>query len=104
MKETAIHYGADPARVEAPLKEVLEFETKLAEASLAKEKRRNRTALYNPIVLKDFPVLDGHPPSWVEYVDKILFEQYGIQEDEVIIVLDTEYMKVNVEIFILCQK
>ena len=94
MKETAVLYGADPDTVEQDMRDVLDFETKLAEASAAKETRRNTTALYNPVVLKNFPELEGHPPSWVEYVDKLLFEQYGITDEETVIILDPEYIKV----------
>ena len=102
MKETAVLYGADPLTVEEVMRPVLDFETKLAEASAAKETRRNYTALYNPVVLKDFPVLEGHPPSWAEYIDKISFEMHGITEDEVVIILDPQYMKVIIFHYFCC--
>ncbi len=38
----------------------------------AKQDRRNATQLYNPVTLKDFAVLEGHPNSWVEYVDTLI--------------------------------
>ena len=38
----------------------------------AKEDRRNASKLYNPIILEKMEVLSGHPPSWVEYVDKLI--------------------------------
>ena len=38
----------------------------------AKEDRRNASELYNPIVLEKIEVLSGHPPSWVNYVNKLV--------------------------------
>ena len=38
----------------------------------AKEDRRNATELYNPFILDQFEVLDGHPPSWVAYVSELV--------------------------------
>ena len=94
MKETAVLFGADPSTVDETMRDVIDFEIKLAKISTAKEKRRNHTMLYNPVMLKDFPILEGSPPSWVEYVDRILFEQHCITEEEIVIIKDPDYFKV----------
>ena len=63
--------GADPARAASELLDSLNFEIKLANASLPREMRRNATALYHPMTLnelaQEIPIVD-----WTEYVNKIL--------------------------------
>ena len=44
------------------------------------------------VVLKEFEVLDGHPTSWVDYVNKIIGGS-RIPDDEVVIVKNPEYLK-----------
>ena len=44
------------------------------------------------VVLKEFEVLDGHPTSWVDYVNKIIGVN-RIPDDEVVIVKNPEYFK-----------
>ena len=58
----------------------------------AKEDRRNDTALYNPFVLEELEVLDGHPPSWVDYVNKMVGGS-RIPNNEVVIVKNPKYFK-----------
>ena len=63
--------GADPARAASELLDSLNFEIKLANASLPREMRRNATALYHPMTLaelaQEIPIVE-----WTEYVNKIL--------------------------------
>merc|ERR1712117_29974 len=79
-------------RTEKELKEALLFEIELANISDAQEDRRNDTALYNPIVLETLAVLDGHPPSWVDYVNKMVRGD-RIPNNEVVIIKNPKYIK-----------
>jgi membrane metallo-endopeptidase-like protein 1 len=74
MKETAKLFGADlqNERTDKELKDSLLFEMDLANASDADEDRRNATELYNQVVLGEYEVLEGHPTSWVEYINRII--------------------------------
>ena len=67
----AVLLGADRSQAQQELKESLLFEISLAEASQAREERRNATRLYNPMTLKE---LESSIPivPWTEYVNKIL--------------------------------
>lgn len=93
MKEAAVLYGADEAKADEEMKPVLDLEIKLAKATLSREKRRNSTLLYNPYILGEYKVLEGHPPSWADYIDKILFGQFGISNEETVIIQDVNYLK-----------
>ena len=73
MKEMAVLFGASQEKAESELRAVVELEIKLANATLPREKRRNSTLLYNPFILGEYEVLEGHPQSWSDYIDKILF-------------------------------
>ena len=47
----------------------------LCSFSDAKEDRRNASKLYNPFVLEKMTwgtSLNGHPPSWVDYVNRLV--------------------------------
>ena len=59
-------------RAEKELKESLMFEIELAEASQARENRRNATRLYNPVLIKDLDAVAPGLVPWVEYINKIL--------------------------------
>ena len=91
MKESAVLLGAAEDVAEREMKEVLTFEIKLAEASKAKEERRNATLLYNPRTLGDIESLPGHPPSWKEYVSTIV-EGEDISGSETVIVQNLDYL------------
>lgn len=71
MQKVAVLLGADPDRAKEELKESLNFEIKLANASLPRELRRNASALYHPMTLdqlgQEVPILD-----WTKYVNKLL--------------------------------
>ena len=56
--------------------------------SLTDQDGRNEAS----VVLKEFEVLDGHPTSWVDYVNKIIGGS-RIPDDEVVIVKNPEYFK-----------
>ncbi|XP_014207873.1 neprilysin-2-like [Copidosoma floridanum] len=85
MVDIAQILGADRDYAAEQLKESLEFEIKLANISLPSEKRRNITALYNPMTIaelsKKFPSI-----PWMEYFNTILAPTTSVTEDEVVVV------------------
>ena len=57
MVSMAVMLGAEEAQAKEEMKEALILERKLAEFSLTKEKRRNVTALYNPMTITEIQKL-----------------------------------------------
>lgn len=83
--DMAVLYGADRARAEKEMRDVLNFEFALANISLPNEERRNATALYNPMTIKE--VQQKYPyNNWLQYFNDILPDVSQVTEDEVIIV------------------
>ena len=74
MIDVATFLGADPARAAKEMREILEFEMKLANFSLPREERRNASKLYNPMRIKDVSKFDPHTP-WLEYINNILTKE-----------------------------
>ena len=89
----AVILGAERSRAERELMDSLNFEMALANISLPNEKRRNATALYNPMSVKDFQ--HKYPyTDWVEYFNAILRNTgITIDENEVIIVSVPSFME-----------
>ena len=50
------------------------------------------TDLYNPVVLEEIEKLKGHPPSWVDFVNRLIYGNH-IPANEVIIVQNPKYFK-----------
>ncbi len=98
MQKVAILMGADPAKAKQDLEQVLNFEIKLAQASLPREERRNAFALYHPMTLDDLyhlvPLL-----NWTEYVNKMLPAKLDrVNSGERVIVYGPDYLKKLVDI------
>merc|ERR1719365_118117 len=76
--------GADKDAAEKGMEDALKLELKLAEFALPREKRRNKTALYNPMPLKY--VQDMYPEiPLVKYINDItLYEPANVDEDEIV--------------------
>jgi membrane metallo-endopeptidase-like protein 1 len=93
MVKSAVLLGADLDFANEELKESLLFEIDLANITVPSEERRNATALYNPTTLGALPSLEGLPPSWTEYVQKLFEEadQIKIDESEKVIILNLDY-------------
>ncbi|XP_058823169.1 neprilysin-2-like [Topomyia yanbarensis] len=91
MVDMAVLLGASKERAQQDLLKSLNFEIALAKISISKEKRRNITALHNPMTVEEFqrryPFTD-----WVEYFNVIL-RGTGITIDE------NEIINVNVPTF-----
>jgi len=85
MVSTAIYFGAEPQVAEFQMRKALELELKLAEISLPREKRRNKTALYNPMTVTKASELYPSLP-WVEYINVILDvnRKVSIEENEIV--------------------
>ncbi|KAK4879925.1 hypothetical protein RN001_008071 [Aquatica leii] len=91
MVDVAVIFGANRGSAEKELKETLEFQMELAKITLPKEKKRNATALYNPMTIDDlqnqFPYL-----NWLEYIQHVLdIPDIDIGYDEVVIVSVPQY-------------
>lgn len=71
--QLAVLLGADPAKAEEELRASLEFEIKLANASLPREERRNATAMYHPMKLSEIGQV-ADIVDWQEYVNNVLTE------------------------------
>jgi membrane metallo-endopeptidase-like protein 1 len=70
MVNGAVLLGADKKVAEKEMKESHLFEIELAEASQARENRRNATRMYNPMKIKDLHTLAPMVP-WLEYINNI---------------------------------
>lgn len=92
MIDTVKLLGGNEAKAKEDMEAVLRFEIKLAEASAPREERRNATKLYNPVVLNEFQQLEGHPPSWADYINQVVIGQ-EIPNHERVIVSDPGYIK-----------
>ena len=57
MVSMAVMLGAEEAQAKEEMKEALFLERELADFSLTKEKRRNITALYNPMTITEIQKL-----------------------------------------------
>ncbi|XP_055546454.1 neprilysin-2-like isoform X2 [Wyeomyia smithii] len=93
MVDIAVLLGANVNRAKVELYESLAFEIALANISLPKEQRRNITALYNPMTVKEFH--NKYPyTDWIQYFNAI-FEGTGISvgEEEIINVAVPSYVE-----------
>lgn len=92
MVDTAVYFGANKERAEAEMKEVLEFELKIANITRPKEERRNKTALYNPMTIAEASKL-WPGINWVDHIAKLLEDpKFNIDENEIINVATPGYM------------
>lgn len=91
MVDIAVIFGAERERATKELKDSLEFEMKLANISLPSEKRRNATALYNPMSIREMQ--DKFPSiPWLEYINTLLAPDIKVTPDEVIVVSIPKYI------------
>ncbi len=67
MIEAAKYLGAAEETAQAQMKDVLDFEIKLAELTVKKEDRRNKTALNNKMLLNDVSGL--YEIDWVDIIN-----------------------------------
>ncbi|XP_035221859.1 neprilysin-2-like [Stegodyphus dumicola] len=90
MVKAAKQLGADESTSENELREVLNFETMLANFSLPLEERRNFTSLYNKYTVKElnekFPQI-----NWLKYFNGLLKDQ--IFENETLVVAVPNFIR-----------
>ena len=70
MVESAIYMGTDNKTAESKMKDVLDFEIKLAGITQQKENRRNKTALNNKMILAE--VAELYDLNWVDFINDML--------------------------------
>ena len=87
MVNMAILFGAPEERANREMREVLDLEIQVAKISLAKEERRNQTALYNPMAVQDISTL--YPLPWLEILNRFV----PLDENELVNVAVPEYLK-----------
>ncbi|CAH1980231.1 unnamed protein product [Acanthoscelides obtectus] len=92
MVDIAVLFGADRDTAQEELRQSLEFEMKLANISLPSEKRRNATALYNPMTMSQLQEAFPSIP-WFEYMNKLLAPDTQVSHDEVVVVSVPSYIR-----------
>jgi membrane metallo-endopeptidase-like protein 1 len=94
MVDAAVLLGVDIDTAKTELKQIVEFEIKLANISAPKEERRNDTKLYNPTTLGEIKSGPGLPESWTTYVQDV-FDfpnvNFKIEPNEKIIIKDVNF-------------
>ena len=96
MTNVAVLLGAEEGQAKLELEKVMEFEMRLANISAAKADRRNKTKLYNPTTLGEFPSHKGFPESWTTYMQKVLDfgdDKLEIEDSERVIIYDPNFFK-----------
>lgn len=103
MVESAKLMGSEKAEeeIKKEMKEALEFEIKLANASTSREKRRDPNSLYNPTTVGQLNSflggkLPGFPENFREYFNQLFKAgntDIELKDDEKMIVQDPDYMK-----------
>ncbi|KAL1513423.1 hypothetical protein ABEB36_002838 [Hypothenemus hampei] len=91
MVDIAVIFGVERDRATKELRESLDFEIKLANISLPSEKRRNATALYNPMTIREMQQKFPSVP-WLEYINTLLSPDIRVTEDEIIVVSIPKYI------------
>eukprot|EP00092_Neocalanus_flemingeri_P037441 GFUD01040769.1.p1 GENE.GFUD01040769.1~~GFUD01040769.1.p1 ORF type:complete len:795 (-),score=190.06 GFUD01040769.1:142-2526(-) len=93
MEDVALLLGADKQETDKQMLDVLKFEIKLANISLAREERRDANKLYNPMPISQLTQLDPNTP-WLEYINRVLTKDLlQVEESELIIVDAPSYIK-----------
>lgn len=109
MVNVSVELGAQKFRSNKELNESLEFEIQLASVSriktqvycdtnwllklaLPEEERRNYSALYNPMTIKElqqnFKTID-----WLDYINSLLPSKLQLVESDMVVVAVPEYLK-----------
>ena len=84
MIDIAVLLGADRERAKEEMKEALMLEIKLSEFSLPREKRRNKTALYNPMTLAEVQKMYPEVPLVSSINAVIDYEPANIDSTEIV--------------------
>ena len=94
MSDSAHLFGAlDNEATSQELARVLDFEIRLAKASLTRAQTRDDNIKHNPTVLGEYPMLEGHPESWARYISNVML--INVNDTEAVTVYDVNFFKVN---------
>ena len=91
--DTAEYLGG-PKDIKEELEKVMQFEMDLAKISAPKEERRNKSKLYNPTTLGEFPTGNLLPDSWTEFAQKsfeVLDLKFDFDDTEKVIIYDKNF-------------
>ncbi|XP_033212277.1 neprilysin-2-like [Belonocnema kinseyi] len=92
MADIAIMFGANETRAQKELKDVLEFEIKLANISSSAEESDNETALSKRVKVSE--LAEKYPSiPWKEYFNTLLKSFVAIGDDEIIIVNEPTFFE-----------
>ena len=84
MVDMAVLLGASEEDAKTEMEEALRFELEMVKFNLPREERRNKTALYNPMPLKEVQNMYPEIPL-VDYINGItLYEPSNVDEDEIV--------------------
>lgn len=93
MTKVSVLLGANETDARRQMKEVMDFETKIANITIPLEERRNEEAMYHPMKLSE---LDKLAPfiNWTEHLDHAM-ELVGrrVTQREVVVVYAPEFLK-----------
>ena len=94
MVDSAVFLGANREVALTEMKDALDLELKIAEMTLPREERRNKTALYNTMTIKEASALYPKLP-WVEYINAVLSldRMVSVDENEVVNVAVPKYVE-----------
>ena len=94
MVDSAVFLGANREVALTEMKDALDLELKIAEMTLPREERRNKTALYNTMTIKEASALYPKLP-WVEYINAVLSldRMVSVDENEVVNVAVPKYIE-----------
>ena len=94
MIDSAVFLGANREVALTEMKDALDLELKIAELTLPREERRNKTALYNTMTIKEASALYPELP-WVDYINVVLSPDrtVSVDEDEVVNVAVPKYIQ-----------
>merc|ERR1711936_1269542 len=94
MVDSAVFLGANREVALTEMKDALDLELKIAEMTLPREERRNKTALYNTMTIKEASALYPKLP-WVEYINVVLSpdRMVSVDENEVVNVAVPKYIE-----------
>lgn len=92
MVEVAVIFGAERKFAEYELEVMIRFRGELAKITLPPEERRNETALYNPMTIRE---LQEKYPSikWLEFVNNVLaFTDRGMTINDSVVISVPQYI------------
>merc|ERR1711971_784643 len=94
MVDSAVFLGASREVALTEMKDALDLELKIAKMTLPREERRNKTALYNTMTIKEASALYPKLP-WVEYINVVLSpdRMVSVDENEVVNVAVPKYIE-----------